>query len=437
MESIWTATAQLPRFPALSGDTQTDVLVIGGGITGLLCAHCLTEAGIHCVVAEAATIAGGITKDTTAKLTAQHGLLYHKLLRSFDRETVWLYLDANLKALDAYRVLCETMDCNYSIQDSFVYSRTGRAKLDAEMEALQTLGYPAELVDILPLPFPTAGAVRFSHQAQFHPIKFLCAITKNLTIYENTPVRSLEKTTALTDFGRIHAKQIIVATHFPFLNTHGSYFLKLYQQRSYVLSLENAPTFSGMYLQEGEAGLSFRCHMGRVLLGGGGHRTGKNGGNWQELESFTRHYYPNARITHQWATQDCMSLDGIPYIGHYSRRTPHLYVATGFNKWGMTSAMVAARLLTDLILHGDSPYAQVFSPQRSILQPQLARNAWEATRNLLTPTTRRCPHLGCALKWNPQERTWDCPCHGSRFQADGTLLDGPATKDWSNAPEGE
>lgn len=435
MESIWSSTAQMPRFSSLSGDARTEVLIIGGGITGLLCAQCLASAGVECMVVEANTIAGGITQNTTAKITAQHGLIYHRLLSRFGRETARLYLDANLEALDAYRELLRDVDCDCSSQDSYIYSRGNRAKLEAEAAALQALGYPATVAETLPLPFPTAGAVRFPDQLQFHPLKFLSAISKKLTIFEHTPVRSVKNTTAVTDFGQITAQRIIVATHFPFLNTHGSYFLKLYQQRSYVLSLDSIDTFPGMYLDEQENGLSFRCHAGQVLLGGGGHRTGKSGGNWQELEAFARRYYPNAKITHRWATQDCMSLDGIPYIGRYSARTPNLYVATGFNKWGMTSAMVAARLLTDLIAGTGSPYAPVFSPSRSILHPQLAANAWETTRSLLTPTTRRCPHLGCALKWNPQEHTWDCPCHGSRFARDGHLLDNPATGDWKGAPE--
>ena len=131
----------------------------------------------------------------------------------------------------------------------------------------------------------------------------------------------------------------------------------------------------------------------------------------------------------QWAAQDCMSLDGIPYIGLYSPRTPGLYVATGFNKWGMTSSMVAAMVLKDLVLGKETPWAEVFAPNRTMLHPQLGVNAWDSAVNLLTPTTPRCPHMGCALKWNPREHTWDCPCHGSRFTKEGKLLENPATGD--------
>ena len=242
-------------------------------------------------------------------------------------------------------------------------------------------------------------------------------------------MRELIGTTAVTNHGRIRAEKILVTTHFPFLNKHGSYFLKLYQHRSYVIALQGAPDVDGMYVDASRTGLSFRNCQNLLLLGGGGHRTGKKGGGWRELRDFARRHYPQAEEQYRWAAQDCMSLDGVPYIGPYSASTPDLYVAAGFNKWGMTSSMVSAMLLSDLVQGKNSPYGEVFSPSRSILRPQLAVNGFEAVSSLLTPTARRCPHLGCALKWNPVEHTWDCPCHGSRFTEDGKRLDGPATGD--------
>ena len=184
-----------------------------------------------------------------------------------------------------------------------------------------------------------------------------------------------------------------------------------------------------MYVDEANGGLSFRNYKNFLLLGGGGHRTGKRGGGWSELEAFAKKHYKDARIVAKWATQDCMTLDGIPYIGQYSRSTPDLYVATGFNKWGMSSSMVAATLLTDLITGKGSKYEGLFSPSRSILHRQLLFNAFESLVGLLTPTVPRCPHLGCALKYNAAEHSWDCPCHGSRFSESGELLNNPATDD--------
>ena len=429
MESIWCNRIRLPRFSPLEGPVSTDVLIIGGGMAGLLCAYQLKKAGASCIVAERTRIASGVTGNTTAKLTSQHGLIYGKIAKQFGLEAAGLYLKANEEALAEYRTLCSKVPCDYEEQSHTVYSKQDVQALEAELAVLSRLDYPAELVSSLPLPFSTAGGIRFPHQAQFHPLKFLGGIVEDLTIFENTPVISPTKSGAVTQHGTIQANAVIVCTHFPFLNKHGSYFLKLYQQRSYVLALKHVPIPDGMFLDAEKNGLSFRHWGDTLLLGGGGHRTGKSGGGWAALEAFAGEHYPDAQIVSRWATQDCMSLDGLPYIGQYSASTPNLYVAAGFNKWGMTTSMAAAQILTDLICGKENPYASLFSPSRSILHPQLGINAAEATVSLLTPARKRCPHLGCALKWNPQERSWDCPCHGSRFTEDGRLLDNPSTGD--------
>ncbi|WP_295744159.1 FAD-dependent oxidoreductase [uncultured Oscillibacter sp.] len=429
MESIWSRGTELPRFPSLQGDCRTDVLVIGGGLAGLLCARRLTELGVENILVEADALCGGITKDTTAKITSQHGLIYDKLLRQFGAERAGMYLQANQAAVREYRRLCTGIDCGFEEKDAFVYSRSDRRKLEQELRALEALGVSAELKEETPLPFSTAGAVRFPGQAQFDPLRFAAAISKGLRIYEHTPVLELGPCVAATPAGKIRAEKMIVCTHFPFLNKHGSYFLKMYQRRSYVLALENAADVAGMYVDEAEDGLSLRNAGELLLLGGGGHRTGGQGGGWKELKRCAARYYPASRERARWAAQDCMTLDGVPYVGPYSARTQGLYVATGFNKWGMTSSMAAAMLLGDLVTGRENPWAPVFSPSRTILRPQLAVNAAEAVLSLLKPARPRCPHMGCALKWNPQERTWDCPCHGSRFTREGRLIDNPATGD--------
>ncbi len=429
MDSIWKQTAELPRFAPLEGDLKTDVLVIGGGMAGLLCAYWLDRAGVDYALVEAGRLCGGVTGNTTAKLTFQHGLIYARLLREFGLGRARLYLEANRAALGQYRELCREAGCDFQERDAYVYALTDRRKLDRELEALERLGFPAEFSRTPALPMPTAGAVKFPKQAQFHPLKFAAAIAKGLRIFEGTKVLELAPGRAVTNRGTVTAENIVAATHFPLLNKHGAYFLKLYQARSYVLALENVPEVGGMYVDEGEKGLSFRDYKGFLLLGGGGHRTGKKGGGWRELEDFAKRRYPQAGIAARWAAQDCMTLDGVPYVGRYSRGTKGLYVATGFNKWGMTSSMAAARLLADLVQGKENPWAELFSPSRRVLRPQLAANAWESTMGLLTPTVPRCPHMGCALKYNPQEHSWDCPCHGSRFGEDGELLNNPATDD--------
>ncbi len=427
MRSLWEETTAIRPFAPLDRDITTDVLIIGGGMCGILCAWKLQQAGIDYVLAEADTLCSGITKNTTAKITSQHGLIYHQLIQVFGAEKAKQYLDANEAALQQYRELCRDIDCDFETRDSYVYSLDDNRVIQQELSALETLGFYAEYCESLPLPFPVAGAVKFGRQAQFHPLKFVSEISKNLRIYEHTRVEELIGTSARANGHTIRASRILVTTHFPFLNKHGWYFLKLYQHRSYVLALRHAPQVDGMYVDEALTGMSFRGYKDLLLIGGGDHRTGKTGGNWQELRAFAKQHYPEAKEIACWATQDCMSLDGVPYIGPYSANTDGLYVATGFNKWGMTSSMAAADLLADLMQGKEHPYSPVFAPSRSILRPQLAVNTWEATVSLLTPTAKRCPHLGCALKWNPQEHSWDCPCHGSRFTEDGTLIDNPAT----------
>ncbi len=429
MESLWIDGFEKTNFPQLKGNIKTDVLIIGGGITGILCAYMLKNAGVDCVLVEAKSIYSGITKNTTAKITLQHGLLYDKLIKQFGVEKAALYLKAQNDACLEYEKLCATLDCDYEKKDAYVYSINDAYKIEREVEAYHRLKFKAEFCEGYDLPFDVAGAVLIKNQAQFHPLKFLSQIAKDLPIYENTKVKELMPKKAITEYGEIDCKKMIVATHFPLLNKHGSYFLKLYQHRSYVLALENAVDVCGMYVDENLKGLSFRNYKGLLLLGGGSHRTGKNGGNWRELKAFANKYYPSSKIRYKWATQDCMSLDGVPYIGQYSKSTPDLFVATGFNKWGMTSSMVAAKILTDLVNEKKNEYASVFSPSRSILRPQLAVNAFESIMGLLTPTAPRCPHLGCALKYNKDEHSWDCSCHGSRFTQSGEVIDNPATDD--------
>ena len=429
MDSVWTQTGSLPGFEPLQKDLKTDVLIIGGGMAGLLCAFQLSQAGVDCALAEADRICGGITKNTTAKITSQHGLIYHKLIDTFGTEKARLYLEANQQALEVYRTLSQKLDCGFEEKTSFVYSLDSRREIEEELAALDRIGFRGEFTAEPPLPFSVAGAIGFPSQAQFHPLKFAAAIAKGLRIFEHTKVLELMPGRAVTSGGTVTAEKIIIATHFPMLNKHGGYFIKLYQIRSYVIALENAPDVGGMYVDTQEKGLSFRNYDGLLLLGGESHRTGKKGEGWQGVERFVRRYYPNACETARWAAQDCMSLDGIPYIGQYSRKTPNLYVASGFNKWGMTSSMAAALLLRDMVLGRDSPYRDLFSPSRTVRRPQLAINGLESVLGMLTPTVPRCPHMGCALKYNAQERSWDCPCHGSRFDENGTLLDNPATDD--------
>ncbi|MBQ3083920.1 MAG: FAD-dependent oxidoreductase [Clostridia bacterium] len=427
MKELWKETVRMPHFLPLTEDLKTDVLIIGGGLAGLLTAWRLEQAGVSYALIESNRICSGATGRTTAKITALQGAIYQRLVPKYGSDRARAYYEANQWAVREYERLCGGMDCDFEHRDAYLYAREDPRPLLKELTALQRMGLACDLQKELPLPFATAGGIRLERQAQFNPLKFAAAIARGLNIYEHTTAQSCSGDTVQTIGGQITAKRIVVATHFPFLNRHGAYFMKLYQQRSYVLGLEGVPPLEGMFLEEG--GLSLRSYGNVLLLGGGSHRTGKPSDGWDSLLWAARAYFPGGREQYRWANQDCISLDGMPYIGRYAKGRRDLYVASGFNKWGMTGSMLASRLLADLILEKDAPYRALFAPPRGILHGQLAVNLFESTVNLLRLKKPRCSHMGCALQWNPHEQSWDCPCHGSRFDAQGELLENPAMGD--------
>ena len=429
MDSIWSETSKNDGFPQLRGNLRTDVVIVGGGLAGVLCLKELTDRGVDCVLLEAKSIGSGITKNTTAKITFQHGLIYDKLIKNVGLEKAKQYLTANKNALEKFKKMAEEFPCDFEEKDAFVYSATDRLKIENEIKAYEKLGISAEFVSSIPLPVECIGAVKVKNQAQFNPLEFLFSVAKGLRIYENTKVLEFMPEKVVCSNGTVTAKRIIVATHFPIINKHGGYSLKLYQDRSYVIAVKNGPDVKGMYLEDQGNSFSFRNYKNYLLIGSGSHRTGKKSVGYKASEDFCKKNFPDARIEYRFATQDCMSLDGIPYIGEYSKGSENLYVATGFNKWGMTSSMVCADILSDIITGVKNPYTDVFSPSRSSLHLKLFENIFHSVVGLITPTAPRCPHMGCALKYNKEEHSWDCPCHGSRFTQKGELIDNPATDD--------
>lgn len=433
MESLWQKRASenaIPGYEPLRGDITTDVLIVGGGLAGLLTAHMLWRAGVEFHLAEADRLMSGTSGSTTGKITALHGAVYDRLIREFGTAATRQYYDANTEAANEYRRLCAGKDCGYRECDAFVYSVGDAAKIKKEYNALRRLGIPAEMSACPALPFRTAAAVRLTGQAEFDPIKFAAMIVSDLPrerIFEHTPVRSTDGCTAVTDGGRIHAKRMVIATHFPIIDRRGAYWMKMYQHRSYMLALRGAAPVGGMYVAAEEGGISLRDADDCLIIGGCGTRTGKKCGGFDALERLAGKYFPGSVTVTRWATQDCITLDGMPYIGKYSPACNDIYVATGFNKWGMTGCMAAAMLISDMLTDRENKYRSLFG-SRTMLRPQLAVNAAHALTGWLTPTAPRCPHLGCALHWNPAEHTWDCSCHGSRFDAEGHIENSPATQ---------
>lgn len=442
MESIWKKT-KIPGREPLPGDLEAEAVVIGAGMAGILTAYELQRRGVNCIVLEADRIGSGQTGNTTAKITSQHALCYDRLIRSFGLELARQYARANEAALGQYERLIgeKKIACEFERCPAYLYSQVDVRKLEKELEAARAVGIEAELTDQTTLPFSVEGALKFPGQAQFHPLEFLRVIAEELTVYEKTRVLRAEGRRLCTDRGTVSARYVVFATHFPFVNMPGYYFSRMHQERSYVVALSEAGQMDGMYYGIDPGGLSFRDADHMLLLGGGGHRTGENreGGKYRLLEASARRYWEDCRVKARWSAQDCMTLDGVPYIGRFSENTENWYVATGFGKWGMTSSMVSAQILADLITGEENRDAEIFSPQRTVTAGAACsflenggRSAKELGKRVLSGSeVKVCPHMGCALSWNQDEETYECPCHGSRFDRDGKLLDNPAQEDLS------
>ena len=474
MKSVWSDNCNFEKREILNKDITTDILVIGAGIAGILIAYALKENNREVVIIDAAEVAGGNTRNTTAKITSQHDLIYNKIISEFGEEKARQYGKANELAIKRYKEIIKErkIDCDFEEKSAYVYSKDEVEILKKEVEAANKIGINAELVEKVNLPFETKGAVKFNNQAQFNPLKFLKDISKDMTIYENTRALEIKENLVITNRGNITADIIVVATHYPIMNVPGYYFFKMHQERSYVIALENTHSIDGMYIDADKDGYSFRMYKDLLLLGAIKQRTGENekGGCYDELRRIARKLYPKAREKYSWSAQDCMTLDGIPYIGRYSDNTPNIYVATGFNKWGMTSAMVSSMIISDMILGKENDFSEIFSPKRfdlSLSFTNIAKDISETAKNFIAQkiyipseniehiqneqadiveyngkkvgvykdkngkefiVSTKCSHLGCELHWNADELTWDCPCHGSRFDYKGRLIGSPATK---------
>ncbi len=443
-EAVWKDIVIEKREP-LNGDLSAKIVIIGAGITGILTAYFLQKAGKEVVILEADRIAGGQTGKTTAKITYQHGLCYNKLIENIGREETLDYLSANRHAIDGYKQLIkeENIDCDFRLCDSYLYTLEENDLLEKEEKAAVSLGIDARLTTQTELPFAVKGALLFAGQAVFHPVKFINHLAKELTVYEDTKVTLIEEKgpgeyRLLTNRGKVIAEKVVIACHYPFIITPGYYFAKMHQERSYVAALTGVrgKPMNNIYYGIDKGGYSFRQSGDYLLLGGAGHRTGENrqGGQYEQLFAAAGRFYPGSIVSHYWSAQDCITLDEIPYIGQFAKDTEGVYVATGFKKWGMTHAMAAARIISDEIIWGEAPLGRVFRTNRFHAKESLSKLFKEgahSVKNLTVPSEpekRRCSHMGCFLSWNPEENTWDCPCHGSRFTEDGKVIDGPAKK---------
>ncbi|MBY0097497.1 FAD-dependent oxidoreductase [Mesobacillus maritimus] len=489
-EAYWLGSAELPTFPKLQEDIRTEVAVIGGGITGITSAYLLAKEGKKVVLLEAGRILNGTTGHTTAKVTAQHGLVYDELLNHFGKEQTQAYYQANAEALEFIRNLVQEqqIDCDFSDEDAYLFTNSQQdlQKLIKEYDAYEKLDIKErEYKSSMPIPVEHKAAIVMRNQAQFHPVKYLKHLVEEFTklggqIYENTTGVDIEEgnepRVTTRDGFKVSCQHMIVSTHYPFYDVKGFYFSRLSISRSYILAVKTEKEFpGGMYIniEQPTRSLRYTKINGEkvVLFSGDRHKTGQDKNthqHYEALETFAAETFGIKEIPYRWSAQDPATLDKIPYIGNYSATLSNIYVATGYRKWGMTNSTVAAHLMTDMILERDNPYKEVFDPSRFHADPDvkkfLSTNAQVAKElvegKLEQPTTRpeelgnnegatvmvngeragayrdengelhlvdtTCTHMGCELEWNNGDRSWDCPCHGSRFSYKGEVLEGPA-----------
>ena len=498
--SVWIGTGpELPGHPELDGDVRADVAVLGGGIVGITTALLLAEAGARVVVLEADRLANGVTGHTTAKVTSQHGLIYSRLRSRFGAEGARAYAQANEAALDwiAGRVEQDGIDCDFRRRPAYAYatSRAERLKAEREAEAASEAGLPAWFTEETPLPYEVEGAVRFDNQGEFHVRKYLAALAaaldaRDCRVFEHTravEVGTDEHCLVKAAGGTVTADQVVVATHYPFLDRSLA-FARVHPERSYAIACRIAgEPPEGMFISAGSPTRSIRGVPldgdGELLLvGGEGHRTGTGGDTterYRRLEEFAREHWDVRSVDYRWSAQDNTTVDGVPYVGPLTPRNDRVLMATGFAKWGMTGGTAAALVLSDRLLGRDNAWAQLFNPNR--LNPRASaaklvtenaqaglrfvgdritkpgRRALEDLRpgegdivrhdgekvagyrdedGTLTAVSPTCTHLGCQVNFNAAERSWDCPCHGSRFAPDGRVLQGPAVHRLERKPLG-
>ena len=491
-KSYWIASTHETNYSILDKDLDVDLVIIGGGMVGISCAYQLRNEGLNIAVLDSGHILQATTGNTTAKITSQHGLIYDKTKKSMGEELAKQYASANERAIEEIKKIANEhqIKCDYTTQSAYVFTQLDEnlKKIHDEVKAADALGIRASFVDEIPFSFPIKGAVRFDNQAQFHPRKYLLALSKiiqesGVQIYEKTRVveivnHVMDSYVLTTSNGNsVTAKKVIIATHYPFYNKHGMYYSRIYQERSYVVAIKAKEEYpGGMFINEEEPTRSIRGHKSDdgelILIGGENHKAGQSkntNDHYRALIDYANEYFTLEDIPYRWSTQDCMTLDGIPYVGQYTSETPNLFVATGFGKWGMTNSTVSSIILRDLIVSGKSPWMDIYNPSRKTIGPSaknfIVQNANVAGQLLdgklsklpkdidvlpgeaivaevdgkragayrdkdsnLHIVNTTCTHMGCENNWNEAEKSWDCPCHGSRFTIDGDVIDGPAVK---------
>lgn len=492
-EPYWREVS-LPTAEKLTKDISVDVAIVGGGITGITAGYLLKKEGLNVAILEAGNILNGTTGHTTAKITAQHGLIYDELIAHFGEEMAKLYYQSADDALNFVKKTIQekNIDCDFSEEDAFIYAITDEYanKVQKEADAYKKLGIIGSLHTSIPFDIQIKNALSMKGQAQFHPLKYLKQLANDFTengglLFEQTTATDIEEENDIPkvitrDGNRVSCKYVIIASHFPFFDKEGLYFTRMYPERSYVIGIKaKKPYPGGMYVSVDKnpvRSIRYTPVNGEplILVGGENHQTGQGPdtlSHYQALEEFANKTFGIEEYSYRWSTQDLITLDKIPYIGSITVQKPNILVATGYRKWGMTNGTTAAMLLADTILEKENPYRDLFSPTRPkksdptikkfisintdvaghLLKGKLQylptdpndlkndegapvmfngerAGAYRDHEGKLHIVDTTCTHLGCECEWNHGDRTWDCPCHGSRYSYDGEVIEGPTNK---------
>jgi glycine/D-amino acid oxidase-like deaminating enzyme/nitrite reductase/ring-hydroxylating ferredoxin subunit len=484
--SLWLAAASSEEeYPGLDGDLNVDVAVLGGGIVGLTSALLLAREGASVALIEARRLGMGVSGHTTAKLSSLHGLTYDRLIRIHGEEKARAYGEANEAGIARVFSLADELqiECDLRRKPNYTFTdgQSDRESVESEAGAAMRLGLPASYTERSDLPFGIAGAVRFGDQAEFHPYRYLEGLAAALVrqggrIYERTRAIGLGGNAVRTDRGgSVSADHVIVATHIPIFD-RGLYFARTHPERSYALAVRlRGEVPQGMYLSATSPARSLRSvptDEGELLIvGGESHKAGQGdpASHYRKLQEYACERFDVDSVEYRWAAQDNVPADSLAFIGALSPLSTRVLVATGFRKWGLALGTEAAAMLTDRVVGRENQFAEVFDPARLNLRASArdlvshnVASGWHLLADRITGRGRvgdlrpgqgkvvgaglgqeavcrdsdgnphrlsaRCTHLGCIVRWNGPERTWDCPCHGSRFEASGEVRQGPAVR---------